>query len=196
MDYFLQAWGGGCYLLNKALLARAEGGSNRRQLRIWGWGIYLAGLPAWVIILVMKRDWMAATIEAGGAPAMLLGLIITIQGLQQTPGSLEKLCKWFAYGLLAAGVLYSLYDYRGLTALSQLLEIGVMAGFLIGTWLLATKKASGWLWFMLMNTSMGVLMWTQYKPVLAGQQFLSLCFVVHGYWRSKKKDGSNGWGGL
>ena len=191
MDYFLQTWGGGCYLLNKALLARAEGGRNRRQLRIWGWGIYLAGLPAWVIILVMKRDWMAATIEAGGAPAMLLGLIATIQGLKQAPGLLEKLSKWFAYALLVAGVLYSLYDYRGITALSQLLEIGVMAGFLIGTWLLATKNASGWLWFMLMNTSMGLLMWTQHKPVLAVQQLVSLCFVIHGYCRSKKKEGSN-----
>ena len=77
MDIFLQIWGGGCYLLNKILLSRAEGKDESTKLRIWGWFVYLVGLPAWVIILVLKNDWIAATIEAGGAPAMLLGLMVS-----------------------------------------------------------------------------------------------------------------------
>ncbi len=186
MDIFLQAWGGGCYLFNKIFLSLAEGRSNDRTLRVWGWLVYLIGLPAWVIILVMKRDWMAATVEAGGAPAMLLGLVATLRGAEQVPPLLGKLAERFTYVLIVCGVVYSLYDYGGLTATSQILEIGVMAGFLIGTVLLAERKASGWIWFMVMNTSMGSLMWIQGKPILAVQQGISLCFVINGWQRAQK----------
>jgi hypothetical protein len=186
MELLLQIWGGGCYLLNKIFLSRSEGKVDGRTVRIWGWAVYLLGLPAWVIILVMKRDWMAATIEAGGAPAMLLGLMAAMKGLERAPRLLTKLSEWFAYALILLGIAYSLYDYHGLTAVSQLLEIGVMAGFLIGTDRLAKHKTSGWLWFMVMNTSMGLLMWSQANPILAGQQLISLCFVISGYCRSLK----------
>lgn len=185
MDIALQIWGGVCYLLNKIFLSRAEGVKSDRQWRIRGWAIYLVGLPAWVIILILKRNWIAAAIEAGGAPAMMLGLVVAAKGLEQTPWLLEKMAKVFAYGVLTFGVAYSLYDFGGITTLSQVLEIGVMVGFLIGTYLLARKNPKGWLFFMLMNGSMGTLMAIQGKPILAAQQALSLCFVIAGFLRSK-----------
>jgi hypothetical protein len=90
MELLLQIWGGGCYLLNKIFLSRSEGKLDGRTVRIWGWAVYLLGLPAWVIILVMKRDWMAATIEAGGAPAMLLGLMAAMKGLERAPQAADE----------------------------------------------------------------------------------------------------------
>jgi len=45
--------------------------NTQRRLKIIGWIIYLSGVPAWVIILIGKHDWIAASIEAGGIPAML-----------------------------------------------------------------------------------------------------------------------------
>lgn len=186
MDITLQTWGGVCYLLNKIFLSRAEGAGEDGKWRISGWAVYLAGLPAWVIILVLKRDWMAAAIEAGGAPAMILGLVVAVKGLEQAPKLLKRNAEVFAYGLLVIGVTYSLYDFGGITAFSQVLEIGVMAGFLIGSYLLAKKSPTGWLWFILMNTSMGTLMAIQGKPILAVQQAISLCFVIQGFYRSRR----------
>jgi len=56
-----------------------------------------------------------------------------------------------------------------------------MIGFLLGSYLLAKNKTYGWLFFMLMNGSMGTLMIIQNKPILALQQTVSLCFVVYGF---------------
>ena len=90
----------------------------------------------------------------------------------------------FAYVLLTVGVLYSLFDYGGLTSLSQGLEIGVTIGFLGGTYLLAKSNPLGWLLFLLMNTSTGLLMLIQGNFILAVQQAISLLFVAYGYWRA------------
>ncbi len=184
MDITLQIWGGVCYLLNKVFLSRAEGSVDNKKWSTWGWSLYLIGLPAWVIILADKHDWMAASIEAGGVPAMAFGLVAALKGLEQVPRLLKRVAGIFAYGLLVLGVVYSLYDYNGITSLSQCFEIGSMTGFLMGTYLLAKKRPAGWLWFMLMNACMGTLMAIQGKPILATQQAVSLCFVIHGFIRS------------
>lgn len=186
MDIFLQAWGGVCYLLNKIFLSRAESAGDGGKWRVRGWAVYLLGLPAWVIILALKRNWIAAAIEAGGAPAMALGLVVAWKGIERAPRWLAKSAEAFAYGSFALGVLYSAYDFGGITAITQVLEIGVMAGFLLGGCLLAKKNPAGWLWFMLMNGSMGALMAIQAKPILAVQQTLSLCFVTRGFIRSRR----------
>ncbi|SHJ19765.1 Nicotinamide mononucleotide transporter [Malonomonas rubra DSM 5091] len=195
MDLILQAWGGGFYLLNKIFFAFAEGSNeqNKRKLRIAGWAVYLLGLPAWVIILIGKHDWMAAAIEAGGAPAMLFGLINAYRGELAPSRRFDRIISFFTYSFLALGISYSLYDYGGLTSLSQLLEIGVVIGFLVGSYLLAKKNSKGWLFFMLMNISTGSLMLLQDKYLLAGQQLVSLCFVMYGFsvvLRSRRADSS------
>jgi hypothetical protein len=183
MDLFLQLWGGGLYLLNKIFFALAEGRheTTKRQLRIIGWSVYILGVPAWVIILVGKHDWIAASIEAGGVPAMLFGLLNAWRKTD-TPGrTLDLVASLFTYAALIFGVGYSLYDYGGITSGSQILEIGVMIGFLLGSYLLAKKNSYGWLFFMLMNGSMATLMFHQHKPLLSIQQLVSLCFVIYGF---------------
>lgn len=183
MDFALQAWGGGLYLLNKILFALAEGKqeATQRRLRIVGWAVYILGVPAWVVILVGKHDWIAAAIEAGGVPAMLLGLVHAYQHTSTPHKGLDRFATFFTYAALVTGTGYSVHDYGGITSVSQILEIGVMIGFLVGSYLLAKKHVCGWLFFMLMNGSMAALMMLQHKPLLSIQQLASLCFVIYGF---------------
>lgn len=183
MDLILQVWGGGFYLLNKIFFALAEGKQQKtkRRLKIAGWTIYLLGVPAWVIILVGKHDWIAASIEAGGVPSMLFGLYTVYRNADRPNRIFDKTAFLFTYGFLVMGVGYSVYDYGGVTSFSQLLEMGVMIGFLTGSYLLAKSNLYGWMFFMLMNGSMGGLMLIQHKPLLAVQQLISLCFVIYGF---------------
>jgi len=188
MDIILQAWGGGFYLLNKIFFALAEGKKQKtkRKLKIVGWVIYILGVPAWVIILFSKHDWIAASIEAGGLPSMLFGLFTVYQN-DDSPNKIFNLTALlFTYCFLIFGVCYSVYDFGGITSVSQLLEIGVMIGFLIGSYLLAKNNSYGWVFFMLMNGSMASLMLIQNKPLLSVQQLVSLCFVIYGFTVSLK----------
>ena len=52
MDLVFQIWGGLFYLTNKICFALAEGKDNnrKRQLKIFGWIIYILGVPAWVAV--------------------------------------------------------------------------------------------------------------------------------------------------
>ena len=193
MDIILQIWGGGFYLFNKIFFALAEGKEpdTKRRYKILGWIIYLLGVPAWVIILVSKHDWIAAAIEAGGVPAMLLGLFTVYQKRLTPHKRFDRVTALFTYAVLLLGVGYSFYDFGGITALSQTLEIGVMVGFLVGSYLLAKNNRYGWLFFMVMNISMGALMFLQHKPILAAQQGFSLCFVVYGFFISQRERSKN-----
>ena len=188
MDLFLQLWAGGCYLANKILFALAEQkrGQQKRTTKIIGWLVYILGVPAWVIILVANNDWIAASIEAGGLPAMLLGLYNTFHNYQKSLLGFNRVVALSTYGSLFFGVGYSLYHYGGFSSLTQLLEVGVMVGFLLGSYYLAKNNASGWLFFMVMNISMASLMWVQQKPLLVIQQFVSLGFVVYGFMAARK----------
>lgn len=183
MDLALQIWGGGFYLTNKIFLALAEGKdeSSKRKLRIIGWSVYLLGVPAWVIILIDKHDWIAASIEAGGIPAMLFGLYNVYRHDVKPNNSFDLVTLICTYTFLVCGVCYSLYDYGGLTSGIQILEIGIMIGFLGGSYLLAKKNLYGWIFFMLMNSSTATLMLIQDKPLLAIQQIISLGIVIYGF---------------
>jgi hypothetical protein len=186
MDWILQVWGGSFYLLNKVLFSLAEGrrAERQRRLRIAGWVIYILGVPAWVIILIGKHDWIAASIEAGGLPAMLFGLYNVYFNPEKPNSAFNLIAKLCTYSFLFFGVIYSLFDFGGVRAWSQVLEIGVMVGFLLGSFLLAQKKIYGWVFFMLMNISMASLMFLQNKPFLSFQQLISLCFVIYGFVRA------------
>ena len=188
MDLILQAWGGGLYLSNKILFSLAEGRSQKltRTLKLYGWIAYILGVPAWVIILLGKHNWIAASIETRGLPSMLLGLYMVYRNSHQPPRLFDRIASTSTYGFILLGTGYSLMDHGGITSLGQFLEIGVMAGFLLGSYLLAKNNNSGWLFFMVMNGSMATLMFIQAKPLLSIQQLISLGFVIYGYLRSKK----------
>ncbi len=79
MDIVLQIWGGLFYLLNKILFSVSEAKGNllKAKLKMYAWSAYIIGAPAWIFLLVEKDNWIAASVEAGGIPAMLLGLYKT-----------------------------------------------------------------------------------------------------------------------
>lgn len=190
MDLFLQIWGGGFYLTNKILFALAEGKNPtiKRKLKLLGWVIYILGVPAWVIILSLKSDWIAASIEFGGVPAMFFGLYTIYKNTKSPNKYLDIIAAIFTCTSILLGVGFSLYSHHGITSMAQILEIGIMVGFLLGSYFMAKNKSYGWLCFMLMNCSMGTLMLIQHKPILSTQQFVSLCFVIYGYWVAIKTE--------
>ncbi|BHH84936.1 hypothetical protein [Desulforhopalus sp. 52FAK] len=192
MDIALQLWGGSFYLINKVLFALAENKAEdlQRKLKLFSWAIYILGVPAWVIILIGKHNWIAASIEAGGVPSMLFGLYNVYKNAEVPNRTFDKVASLFTFGSIMVGVGYSLLDYGGISSISQVLEIGVMLGFLLGSYLLAKNNRKGWLFFMLMNGSMATLMLIQHKPLLASQQIVSLSFVIYGYFLSRKKNKS------
>ena len=198
MDLLLQLWGGSFYLLNKILFSLSEGapkgesedksgkkGKLKKNLRTAGWLIYILGVPAWVIILVGHNNWIAASLEAGAIPAMLLGLYNSFQDKQRNNRALNSIATLCTYSSLAFGLVYSLVYFGGITSITQVLEIGAMVGFLLGSYYLAKDNPSGWLLFILMNLSMASLMYIQEKPILMFQQLFSLSFVCFGYFKSR-----------
>jgi hypothetical protein len=176
----LSIWGGVPFLLNKVLLAGAEQQSKDAAKRKWrtvAWVVYLVGLPAWLIIFVIEHNWIVLAVETAGVPSVVLALTSARYG--QSNNS-----KWLIRtALVAAGVglAASVYDFGGLNTVEQFLELLSNAGLLVGTYLLARERASGFLWYMLMNVSMGTLMGRQEYWWLCTQQFASLGFVVLGY---------------
>lgn len=179
-ESFLQIWGGSFYLLNKIFFSQAERGADatsRKTWRIRSWIVYLAGLPAWVTVFISEHNWIAAAVESGGAPTMIAGLIMAWKGEETGPDWLRHLARLsviFGLGL-------SLYEYGGITDISQLLELGIVAGFLIGTYLTAKDSQYGYLWLMLGNVSCSTLMGLEGFYLLMGQQLISLAFVIDAY---------------
>jgi len=176
----LQILGGVPALLNKICFSRAErcnDDNKERKFRIWAWITHLVSFPPWAIIFVIERNWMGTALNLGAIPAMTLGLVIAIRGLERQP-------RWLDYITLTAviiGLGYSLYDFGGMTQLTQVAELGIVVGFFIGTYMLAKKKPTGYLWYILMNGSTAWLMAMQGYPWLFAQQVASVGFIVDAF---------------
>jgi len=181
MGTFLQLWGGSCYLINKILLALgAKKRSGTKYITI-AWAIYIAGVPAWVIILMGHGNWIAVCIEAGGVPAMVLGLINSLKKRPSSNILINNIVSICTYGSLVIGVSYSLLVNNGINSITQILEIGVIVSFLLGSYNMAKSNLKGWIFFMSMNINTAILMFIQEEYFLTIQQLISLGFVVYGY---------------
>lgn len=184
MHLLLQVLGGGFYLLNKIFFSRSERArlagdeAARRKWRIAAWSTYLVGVAPWVIIFVGEHNWIAATLEAGGAPAMLLGLVATARGKDaKPPGWLNAL----TLACLPLGLAVSVWDLGSFSHLTQWLETGAVVGYLIGNNLLARERPSGYVWFVLMHLSCAWLVWIEQYPLLFAMQIVSLGFILDAY---------------
>lgn len=188
-DFLLQLWGGTYYLLNKLFFSKAERAVSiqyQGKWRIWAWSTYLIGLPPWVFIFISERNWIAAAVETSGVPAMLLGLSAALQGHTQLHGYawLDRVAKL----MITIGLGLSFYEFGGLVILNQFLELGIAAGFLMGTYLLAKAKAQGYFWLMVGNMSAALLMMRQGYFLLMTQQCISLVLVIDAYRVRSQKD--------
>jgi hypothetical protein len=183
IDGLLQLWGGVFYLLNKIFFSfteRARTDADRKSWRTKSWIVYIIGLPAWVIIFCLpeNRNWIAASLEIGGLPSMILGLVLAQKEGNTKP---SRVLDHIALAFVVIVIIVSLYDYGGLTTLNQGLELALTVGYLVGTYLLAKKRPSGYLWFIPMNVACGWLMWREQYPWLMWQQVASLLFIVDAF---------------
>jgi len=146
----LQVFGGVFSLLNKIFLSQTErsDGSKRRRFRIWSWIVLLISLPSWIVIFGIERNWIAVAVQIGGAPAMVLGLVIAVRGAGEQPKWLDL----FALTATITGLGCSIYDFGWMIRWIQIFELIFATTFLIGTYTLAKQKLTGYLWSMLMNT--------------------------------------------
>jgi len=188
LNFLLQTWGGTFYLLNKLFFAKAERAVNQRhqeKWRLWAWSVYLFGVPPWVFIFISERNWIAAAVESSGVPSMLLGLTAAWQGHSGVQESvwLDRLAKL----TIMIGLGLSFYDFGGLTTLNQFLELGIAAGFLMGTYFLAQNKPQGYFWLMVGNISAALLMMRQGYFLLMMQQSISLIIVIDAYLAQYRK---------
>ncbi len=199
MLVLLQIWGGIFFLLNKVFLSAAERTEQKKfePKGIWrkypfllkvhwrrqSWIVFLVGVPAWIIIFVIDHNWIAAALETGAIPSMLVGLIISFTG----KGSAPKWLHFIAITSIVLGLGYSAYDFHGFNTFTQASEFLMTAGLQIGTYQIARKKLSGYLWFGLMHISCIALMYMQHHPWLLVQQVISIAFVYDAY-RIKKKN--------
>jgi hypothetical protein len=187
METFLQYWGGAGYFLAKVLLVRAEFIEKNRNLRLAGWFVYLLGLPAWVILLAGRQDWIAAAIETAGVPAILLGIVMT----WKQSNAPNKIIDWgiriFTCLMIATGVSFSIHTFNGIRTFSQFLEIMIIFGYLVSNYLLAKRNPFAWLMFMVGLISMSILMYIQDKPILCIQQIISLVPAVIGFIKNMKQ---------
>ena len=182
LTLLLQIWGGAGYLLNKLFFAKAEraGDFQRRLIWLrWAWIAYLVGLPPWVYIFISERNWIAAAVESSGVPAMLMGLIASWQARNQD--GKHTWLDYLAKLMIVTGIGLSLYDAGGLTQVTQFMELGVAAGFLLGTYLMAKGKPQGYFWLMVGNVSAASLMLQQGYYVLGVQQLVSLALVLDAF---------------
>ena len=186
IDTSFQVWGGLGYLLNKVCFSQAERSESVKERRAWlvrSWIVYLTGLPAWVIVFISEHNWLAAGVESGGAPAMMVGLIIALRDHGNPPKWLDSISKAGVF----IGLTLSLYEFGGLTTKNQLLELGIAAGFLFGTYLIANDNVQGYIWLMLGNISCGALMGLEGYYVLMIQQLISLIFVTDAFIYRRKR---------
>ncbi|MDR0381240.1 MAG: hypothetical protein LBH86_04530 [Oscillospiraceae bacterium] len=181
METFLQYWGGVGYFLAKVLLVRAEFVEKDRSLRLIGWFVYLLGLPAWVILLAGRQNWIAAAIETAGVPAIILGITMTWKQNNNPNRIVDWSIRIFTFSMIILGVLYSVHLFNGIRTISQILEIIIIFGYLVSNYLLAKRNPFAWLMFMVGLVSMSILMYIQDKPVLSIQQLVSLIPAIIGF---------------
>ena len=158
-------------------------GEKQKRRRILCWSVYLVGAPAWLTIFAIERNWIAGAAELGGTLSMVLGVVIAVRGKGNEPRWID----WVARLAVAIGLAYSVYDFGGIKAITQLLELGLVTGFLFGTYLLAKQRPAGYPCFMLMNASNAFLMGIEGYPWLVFQQLISLGFVLDAYLTQKRR---------
>jgi hypothetical protein len=136
-----------------------------------------------VVVFISEHNWIAAGVESGGVPVMLVGLIIAWRGHGTEPKWLDTIAKLS----VLVGLALSVYEFGGIKTLSQYLELGISAGFLMGTYMMAKDNAQGYLWLMLGNVSSAALMGIEGLFILMTQQLISLGFVTDAFLARRKK---------
>ena len=85
------------------------------------------------------------------------------------------------------GVVLSVHEFGGIKTPHQFLELGIAAGFLMGTYMMAKDNVHGYFWLMLGNISCASLMGMEGYFILMIQQLVSLIFVTDAFLVRRRK---------
>lgn len=174
---FVQAWAGVFYLLNKLFFLGTETTHDevkKQRRKVKSWWFYIIGLFGWLIILGHKNDWIAFGAEVAGLPSMVNGLVNAYRGRKKNSNWL----KVTAAVIALAGIVYSYVELGGLTSQTQVMEFGIVVGFLIGTFLVGEESRRwGYVCLLIMNASCALLMQEQGFVWLYRQQVASFVIV-------------------
>jgi len=114
---------------------------------------------------------------------MIVGLLIALRGHGTEPKWLDHLAKVS----VVVGLALSVHEFGGIKTLGQVLELGIAAGFLMGTYLMAKDKTHGYFWLMLGNATCAALMGIEGFFLLMTEQVVSLIFVTDAFLVRRKK---------
>ena len=181
MELFLQIWGGIGYLSSKVFIVRAEFLLNGRNCRLIGWIVYILALPAWVILFISRQNWIAAAVEVAGIPSLILGIVITWKQNNNPNKYIDWSIRVFTGITILLGIIFSIYTFGGVKKFSQVLELIIIFGILVSTYLLARRNPYAWLTYTSGHISTGILMYIQNKPMLFVQQMLSIIPAIIGF---------------
>lgn len=184
----LQIFAGGFYFLNKVFLLLVYLVPNKRikTTNILASIVYPFGLPFWIIIFYLEKDFIALSLELGGLFSMILSIRTSTKGKDNKTVLYEKICLYITFFFLVFGTFSSLYTHSGITSFTQVLEIFIVVGFLVGTYKMARQSSEVYYWFSFMNLSCATLMLIQENPILFGFQICSLICMVTGAYLSRK----------
>ncbi len=185
---FLQITGGLFYFTNKLFFSAAERAKKehyRRKFQIAAWVVYLLGVTPWVTIFLSERNWIAAAMESSGVPSMIMGLINVIRNKKDS--NLSRWLDAMAKLMIVSGLGISLYDFGGISSMNQVIELGIAAGFLLGTYYMAKTSSAGYYWLLLGNLAAALLMFRQGYFILMAQQLLSMIPVSDALVTHRKK---------
>ena len=185
MDWLfaLMILGGGCFLLQKVSLPLKEYMWPRSEkwfwrFNVWGWGIFLIGLIPIVIYMSLLHDWIAASLELGGAPAMWMGFQSARK--KDLHGKASPFADRFARVCIVVGIATSIYLLGTIATLAQFWELVMVSGYLIGTRELGKHKVVGYFWFYVMFLGCGSLMNIQHQWLMSWQQVASAIVTAPG----------------
>ena len=187
-NIFLQITGGLFYFSNKLFFAVAERTKSKHKKQQWetaAWIVYLLGVSPWVFIFISERNWIAAAVESSGVPAMFMGLVNVCR--KENNSSLSQWLDVLSKIMIITGLGISLFDFGGITAFNQIIELCIAAGFLFGTYFLAKFSSSGYIWLLVGNISAALLMMRQGYYILMTQQLLSMVPVTDALISHRKK---------
>ena len=185
--FILQIVGGVFYLLNKVFQSIAERQdilTKQKLWKLWSWYMILAGLPAWIIIFVLKDNWIILGLELCGGIGVIFGIVTMTTFYSQTqPQWLDRI----STVIMTSGVCISINTFGGLNTWNQFFELIASIGFLVGIWLLTKDNRLGYLCFIIMNISAGALVYNQKLYFLTVLQLISMVFSLDAYTQAKKK---------
>jgi hypothetical protein len=186
-EVICQILGGVFYLLNKIFLSLGERNGKKvlagLNFKDWSWISFLIGLPFWLILFFLEKNYIALGLESSAIPSLVLGLIISINGSKiKEPFWI----KYFVISSVVMGLYFSINQNGGINSSTQISEIVMVSTFLIGTYYLAKEKNTGYLYYILMHLSCIYLMYLNNFYLLTIQQIFSIGFVIDAYIISKR----------